>query len=244
MQTEIRIEAKRSARPTRGLEVFRTVLTRATRPVPQETIDSAFAAQSFTRLYQRLFQYQDEIDEVEGVGSVGLAEVAHYLASAALLDWPHHSSLPVPRARPMRLARRRPLSVLHRELCLALDAAPVEDGMRHPGEEILQEAIRSYPQEMGTWLSSLIFHEMTASTGASILRLVGRHQELPSSLREELVTRALAGVDVELRDAAVQAVDQWGDTKLLRMLRQHREPAIWIREYLERVIADLEAAEP
>lgn len=138
MQTEIRIEAKRSARPTRGLEVFRTVLTRATRPVPQETIDSAFAAQSFTRLYQRLFQYQDEIDEVEGVGSVGLAEVAHYLASAALLDWPHHSSLPVPRARPMRLARRRPLSVLHRELCLALDAAPVEDGMRHPGEEILQ----------------------------------------------------------------------------------------------------------
>jgi plasmid replication initiation protein len=97
---------------------------------------------------------------------------------------------------------------------------------------------------MGTWLSSLIFHEMTASTGASILRLVGRHQELPSSLREELVTRALAGVDVELRDAAVQAVDQWGDTKLLRMLRQHREPAIWIREYLERVIADLEAAEP
>ncbi len=243
MHTEIRIEAKPSARPTRGLEVFETVLKRANRPIRDEKIDyAALPGHSFTCLYERLFQYEDEVDEVGGVSSVGLAEMAHYIASAVVLDCPHHSSLPVPRVRPMRLARRRPLAILQRELHLALDAAPVEDGMRHAGEELLREAIRSYPQEIGAWLSSEIFKEVSATSGASVLRLIARIRDLPASLRQELVTRALAADDVELRDAAVQAVDQWGDKNLLQILREHREPEIWIRDYLERVIADLEAA--
>lgn len=242
MQTEIRIEAKPSARPTRGLEVFKTVVTRQNRAVRDEKIEPYISAvervipsHSFTCLYERVFDRETEDYEIVGI-SVGLAEVAHYLASSAIFDWPHH-------AQPMRLARRRSLATLQRDLRLAFDAAPVEDGLHHAGEEILREALKSHTQEIGTWLSSQIFQETRAVAGASILRLIGRIREVPASLRKELVRNALAADDVELRDAAVQAADQWGDESLLQILRAHRETEIWIKDYLERVIADLEAAQ-
>ena len=50
---------------------------------------------------------------------------------------------------------------------------------------------------------------------------------------------ALALDDVEIRDAAVQAAELWGDREILLVLKSHSEPESWLRDYIFDVIDDL-----
>ena len=47
--------------------------------------------------------------------------------------------------------------------------------------------------------------------------------------------------NVEMRDAAVQAIESWGERDLIDVLRTHQEPEPWLREYIQDVIDDLGA---
>ena len=44
---------------------------------------------------------------------------------------------------------------------------------------------------------------------------------------------------VDIREAAVQAVEHWGESELVKVLSSHQEDVPWLREYIEGVIDDL-----
>ena len=136
----------------------------------------------------------------------------------------------------------RRLAEFQRALTEALAAAPVEDGVSHRGEGIIQEALRSVPTEaILAWLRSLVLDPGHPGLGAEVLRLVSRNAEIgPAAWWRHLLQGALASGDVELRDAAIQAAETWSERGLADPLKSHREPVPWLREYMEAVVSDLE----
>ena len=91
----------------------------------------------------------------------------------------------------------------------AFDADPFENGIYHPAEQIIEEALRSKEsQRVLEWLRELSLDAAHPSFSAEVLRCLGR-QTHPgtASWRTGLVRDALAMDDIEIRDAAVQAVE-------------------------------------
>lgn len=131
---------------------------------------------------------------------------------------------------------------LTRALWAAFEDAPLEDGMDHPAEEIIGNALRTKGQQKTVlqWLGSLSLEAKHASFAASIFRCLAR-QVRPgtTSWRTELVRDALASDDVEIRDAAAQAAELWGDRDIVEVLISHQEPVAWLRDYIEEVTRDL-----
>jgi hypothetical protein len=48
--------------------------------------------------------------------------------------------------------------------------------------------------------------------------------------------------DVEVRDAAIRALEKWGTLDCLDVLRQHRDAEAWLHDYVQQVVQDLETA--
>lgn len=127
------------------------------------------------------------------------------------------------------------------KLRAAFEAEPIEDGMNHPAETTIRRALQSGKgRDVLEWLR--IFSLDTAHPGfaASVLRCLGR-QERPGtgSWRVGLVRDGLATEDVGIRDAAVQAAELWGDRNMRKVLEEHSEPVLWLRDYVRDVIEDL-----
>lgn len=121
------------------------------------------------------------------------------------------------------------------------EADPLEDGMDHPAERVIGEALRSAPAELVLdWFGDIVVDPARPSFAASVLRCLGR-QSRPgtASWRAGVVRGALAQDDVELRDAAVQAAELWADREAVDVLMSHREPEPWLRQYVLDVIDDL-----
>ncbi len=127
------------------------------------------------------------------------------------------------------------------KLWAALEDRPIEDGMDHPTEEIIAEALQSAKdQQVLDWLRAFCTDASQPSFAASVLRCLGRHDSAGTvSWRVGLVRGGLAADDIEIRDAAVQAAESWGDSDLLDVLRPHSEPEPWLRQYISDVINDL-----
>lgn len=133
-------------------------------------------------------------------------------------------------------------AILLARLRAVFDADPVEDGVSHAAEEILNEAIHSTPHAAATMdrLLHLIDGPANPGLAASALRCLGR-LDSPGTTewRRKLVEAALRHSNVELRDAAIQAAETWAEPQLVPTLRAHEEPEPWLREYLQDVIDDI-----
>ena len=71
----------------------------------------------------------------------------------------------------------------------------------------------------------------SASKDATFL-CAARHPGIGTAAwRAGLVHGALASDDMELRDAAIQAAEFWGDPGLREILADHSEPVSWLDEY-------------
>ena len=130
---------------------------------------------------------------------------------------------------------------LANRLWTAFAADPLEDGVSHPAEEIIGEELRSKEgKHVLDWFRTLSLDAERPSFAASVLRCLGR-QTPPGtdSWRAEFVKAGLAMNDVEIRDAAVQAAESWGDRNLADVMKAHSEAEPWLREYIEDVISDL-----
>jgi len=126
-------------------------------------------------------------------------------------------------------------------LYASIVAEPVEDGVTHPGEDILREILNRWASASIDDLARLVFDAPDHSVSASVLRLAGRIHEFPEgTVRKNLISRALQSPDIELRDAAIQTAGSWEDQELLPILKNHREEIFWLRDYLQDVISDLE----
>lgn len=131
---------------------------------------------------------------------------------------------------------------LSHSLHAAFEADPLEDGMNHPAEQIIMKALQSSEdQQVLKWLENFSLDAKHPSFAASVLRCLGR-QPSPGtdSWRARLVRAGLASDNAEIRDAAVQAAELWGNRALAKILRLHRETEPWLHEYIQNVIKDLE----
>ena len=127
------------------------------------------------------------------------------------------------------------------KLRMVFEDEAVEDGMRHPAEEIIDETLRSVrDQPVLDWLRSFCTDASQPSFAASVLRCLGRNRSVGGDTwRVSLVGEGLAIDNVEIRDAAVQAAESWGDPDLLEVLKSHSEPEPWLRQYISDIIEDL-----
>lgn len=130
--------------------------------------------------------------------------------------------------------------LLHR-LHAAFEAEPLEDCMGHPAEQIIKKAFHSLKnQQIFDWFEDFSLNIERPSFAASVLRCLGRQSNLGTSFwRAGLVRKSLAIDNIEIRDAAVQAVESWGDPNLADILRSHDETEPWLRNYILGVISDL-----
>ena len=149
------------------------------------------------------------------------------------------TSTAVARQPPLEHTRDR----LDTMLSAAFDAEPVEDGVVHPAERILDRALQTGgPSTALGDVAALCVDTARPKFSAATLRCLGRLPPPGSSAwRLSVISEALAHSDVELRDAAVQAVESWGDPKLVDVLRSHREVEAWLADYIREVTEDLQA---
>lgn len=135
----------------------------------------------------------------------------------------------------------RELVQLENRLLASFEAEPVEDGMDHPAERIIRNVLEnSENQNVLDLFSTFSLNMAHPSFAASVLRCLGRQAHLGTTLwRTELVRDALKMSDIEIRDAAVQAAELWGDDEIRNVLEQHSESELWLRDYITDVIADM-----
>jgi hypothetical protein len=121
---------------------------------------------------------------------------------------------------------------------LEIAKEPVESGVTHPAEQYLERFLGSYGADsLRAWVYER--GDASPSRAADILRLLGRTSAVPHAHRIALVSKGLESRNVAVRDAAIEAAEQWADPFLLTLLLAHDEPVPWVREYLGQVIADL-----
>ena len=127
------------------------------------------------------------------------------------------------------------------KLSAAFEAEPVEDGMEHPAEQIIDEALQSGRNGPAlNWLETFCLNTKRPSFAAATLRCLGRLTNPgPLSWRSALVDSALMLEDAELREAAVQAAESWGERDFAGVLQAHHETEPWLRDYIRDVIDDL-----
>lgn len=130
---------------------------------------------------------------------------------------------------------------LEAQLFAAFDADSLEDGIEHPAEHIIAAALRNQEDPIAQDdLRSFSLDAKRPVFAASVLRCLGR-QAAPgtSSWRMELMRDALAIEDVQIRDAAIQAAELWGDQALCEILESHVEAEPWLRDYVVEVVEGL-----
>ena len=134
-----------------------------------------------------------------------------------------------------------PQSALRHELQADFVAEPVEGGMDHEAENTLARALAGDHQDDALeWIREFCTDAKRPAFAASVLNCLG-NLEFPGSAewRETLVRDALATGNTQVKDAAVQAVEKWGESALVDVLRTHQENVPWLHEYILGVIDDL-----
>ncbi len=145
------------------------------------------------------------------------------------------SSLPVTRIDQQYIRFRS-------KLIAALLDEPIEDGVTHPAEGLIDEALRVDPSDCQNWLSQvLVEHYPTRpSLCASIVRCIGRlNYDRIRGWGMRVIDDALQNRDAEVREATIRALEAWGGPAALKMLRRHEDPVAWLNEYVQQVIVDL-----
>lgn len=130
---------------------------------------------------------------------------------------------------------------LRDELAAAFETHPLEDGMDHPAERIMERALQS--EETRHVLEELRRCALDATRpdfAAAVLRCLGGCAQagIPA-WRTALVRDALAMDEIEIRDATVQAAEWWGGQAMRSVLGAHVEPVPWLRAYIQDVVEDL-----
>ena len=123
----------------------------------------------------------------------------------------------------------------------AFEYEPFENGMDHPADQIIEDALRSTGDEgILEQFSALCLDVERPDFASSILRCLGRQTDIgDAAWRAGLVRDALATDDVEIRDAAVHAAEFWGGTDFVDALISHNEPVPWLQDYIRDVVDDL-----
>ncbi len=130
------------------------------------------------------------------------------------------------------------------KLLASFESEPLEDGMDHPAEEIIFDALKSADHEIYLdWLREFALDKTNPSLADSVLVCLAR-QSSPGtpSWRINLIEEALHSTDVRVRDAAVEASESWADPDTIHILKKcyETEPVGWLRDYMQTVVNHIE----
>ncbi|HVQ74449.1 MAG TPA: hypothetical protein VMT79_02815 [Candidatus Binatia bacterium] len=123
------------------------------------------------------------------------------------------------------------------QVVAAVEQEPVEDGVSHPAEPWVARLLHQYGAAQ--FHAEMFEKGRSAPLVASLLRLLGRQKPEPSDVRDRILGAALASSSIEIRDAAVQAAELWGDRTAIDMLRGHVEENQWLADYIGRVLEQI-----
>ena len=136
----------------------------------------------------------------------------------------------------------QPYAKFRSKLISIFSDSHIEDGVTHPSEDFLIETLKSDVPNCRRWVSRFFTEQYKDSPSlcADIVRCVGR---LDNDCFPGLIFRisddALLHKDVEVREAAVLSLEYVGGPSSLDRLRRHNDSAVWLDEYVQRVIIDL-----
>ena len=149
---------------------------------------------------------------------------------AALIDAQVH-------ARGLHLDAR---SRLTSNLLISIERDPVEDGIIHAGEIVLGKAVAEYGIVALGWISELLVSSDSSNVISSVIKLIGRIGPVGSSeWRKSTIVNALSHDSLEVRDAAVQCIEDWEDTLMIGVLDAHQENDEWLSSYIDEVKQEL-----
>lgn len=192
---------------------------------PPYNRDAAYAQRAVVRVIGDLFSGSSAASMNK---PRGLRLANFVLDSACLLSSPDQAK---PSDKELRRLRRR--------IWARLDEEPLEDGVTHSAEEVVERAL-SGPAGQRAAFARLVETEPNPEFSAAVLRLAGRvGRSARSDWRGALIRTALSSSSATLREAAVEAIEQWEDAALLPLLRAHTESVSWLKAYIDDVIDDL-----
>lgn len=115
---------------------------------------------------------------------------------------------------------------------------PLEDGMIHPAEQIVIDALRAAID-----FEAMVLYGSKCASRGDILRLLARSvKSLPHSVAlwvEKLAIRVLDDHEVDVRDAAIYALEMIGSAGAITVLQAHVDPVPWLHGYAQHVAREL-----
>lgn len=131
------------------------------------------------------------------------------------------------------------------ELIYLLKIESIEDGYFHPAEKLIEDSLKSSKFDPNHWVYAMYFKNVDTepTLAAAVLRLLGR---VPTRQVGEwglvIAINALSHRDVEVREAAVRALERWGGHEAFNALKSRVdvESIPWLAAYIRQVIIDLE----
>jgi len=123
-----------------------------------------------------------------------------------------------------------------------LEMDSFEEGMHHPAEKTLEEALEGNLQAP-LWIYNILKDSLDNPVlAADILKCLGMiDYEKMRPIARRIVEEMLAQPDVRLRDAAVYAAEQWESGELVDILRGYAkgEKVKWLAQYMDEVADDI-----
>lgn len=113
----------------------------------------------------------------------------------------------------------------------------VENGYTHFGETLLSEYFLFNP-DFEDDLIEILFSEAYKGYSADILRLLARMPPDNIEFRVDIVSRAIKSENVDMRDASVYAIENWGNKECVAILKDYRDEVRWLQEYARMVYQD------
>lgn len=128
------------------------------------------------------------------------------------------------------------------DLVHVFEEFPIEDGITHPADDIIEQAFRD---DNHTCRDSLVrgfyeFKDLRPAISAAFLRCTARVDFAEIGvIGLSLAQDALDHNNIEIREAAVRMLENWGGNQAIHILRQHNDTIAWISRYIDQVIVDL-----
>ena len=119
---------------------------------------------------------------------------------------------------------------------------PLEAGIHHPAEDILERAFQNIDSSvLMSILKGICTYSPSNVLSSSTLACLGHLTEPGTSeWRRQLIGDCLDNRSADIRHAAIQAVENWQERNLADILRSHKDLFEWINDYAQGVARDLE----
>ena len=185
------------------------------------------------QLYKLYLSLAPETNPVAGFEAATLATWLRYIHTARTIHRSLQSLQDLQQMQEEKQGKQR----LWNRLDTSFAHEDLDPDRDHPAERTLGQAL--FSPRGRRWLIEFCTDEGHPELAASLLLCLCR---LPTlylvEWEEQLITRARACDDVEIRDAAVQLAAAWGGDHLQGLLQSHQDSEGWLQDYIGSVLTD------